>query len=127
MLKNLIFISLIIYGLSLLTSCQRDDFTTEPGIKLNFSVDTLRFDTVFTTLGSATRILKVYNDNDKAVRISEIALQEGNQSFFRLNVNGIPASEISNVEILSNDSLYIFAEVTIDPDQPLSFSPFVIE
>ena len=45
--------------------------------KLEFSLDTLRFDTVFTERGSATRILKVYNPNDESVRISRIALERG--------------------------------------------------
>ena len=31
------------------------------------------------------------------------------------------------MEIAPNDSLYVFAEVTVDPDDPLSISPYVIE
>ena len=57
----------LIAGLFLLESCQSDDgFITDSSAKLEFSVDTLRFDTVFTELGSATRFIRVYNRNDQA-------------------------------------------------------------
>ncbi len=116
-------------GVLLLTfSCQQpDEITTSSDARLEFEVDTLRFDTVFTELGSATRYFKIYNRNDKAVRVSRVYLESGVQSFFRMNVDGIPGKELEDVLVLANDSLYVFAEVTIDPDQPLSVSPFVIE
>ena len=37
-----------------LSSCQKERFTDDPGDRLAYSTDTLRFDTVFTQLGSAT-------------------------------------------------------------------------
>ena len=110
----------------LFSFCQKDQFTTNPADKLEFSSDTLRFDTVFTELGSATRILKVYNRHKKSIRISKIYLQNGDQSRFNLNVDGLPGDSHSNLEIAPNDSLYIFAEVTINPNAPPSASPFVL-
>lgn len=122
-----ILISILIVGLLLLESCQSDDgFITDSSAKLEFSVDTLRFDTVFTELGSATRYIRVYNRNDQAIQVSNIQLEEGASSSFRINVDGIPGNVIEEVEIPANDSIYIFAEVTVDPDAPLSVSPFVI-
>jgi len=110
-----------------MNACQKDKEVLQGNVRLDFSVDTLRFDTVFTSLGSATRILKIYNDNEGIVNISNISMEEGANSFFRLNVDGIAASAFSDVQILPNDSLYIFAEVTVDPDMPLSTSPFIIQ
>lgn len=111
----------------ILISCDKeDDFLLDSSAELTFSVDTLRFDTVFTELGSATRILKLFNTNNRPIRIDRIALNRGNSSAFRINVDGISANEVMGVEIAANDSLYIFAEVTVDPDNPLSISPFVI-
>ena len=107
--------------------CQRETFTTDPADKLEFSTDTLRFDTVFTELGSATRILKIYNRRKESIRISRIYLAEGAQSRFNLNVDGLPGDSFENLEIAPNDSMYVFAEVTINPDQPLSASPFVLD
>lgn len=109
-------------------SCNKiDDFTTDSNVKLEFSLDTLRFDTVFTELGSATRFIKVYNRNDRPLRISNISIENGENTSFRLNVDGVPGNTAEEVIVWANDSIYIFAEVTVDPDQPLSISPFVIE
>lgn len=111
----------------LASSCQDEfDFITDGSVRLEFSVDTLRFDTVFTELGSATRSIKVYNPDQRPVRIGRVYLENGEASSFRLNVDGIPGRVVENVEIFGQDSIYIFAEVTVDPDQPLSVSPFVI-
>ena len=104
-----------------------DNYIEDPSAKLEFSVDTLRFDTVFTELGSATRILKVYNRHAQPIRISNIFIENGASTVFRMNVDGLPGETFQDVTIASKDSLYVFAEVTIDPDQPLSVSPFVIE
>lgn len=93
---------------------------------IEVSTDTLRFDTVFTTIGSATRSIKIYNLEDRAIKISGVRLSDGG-NFFRMNVDGISGSEIKDVLIQPNDSIYIFAEVTIDPNLPLSESPFIIE
>jgi len=110
-----------------MNACQKDKVILDGNVKIEFSVDTLRFDTVFTEVGSATKVLKIYNYNDGTVNISNIRLDRGGNSFFRINVDGTPGNEISNVEILANDSIYIFAEVTVDPDMPLSTSPFIIQ
>lgn len=109
-------------------SCKpTDNFDTSSDVMLGFSVDTLRFDTVFTELGSATRILKVYNQSKKDIQISKISIKNETTNFYKINVDGIPGNVAMDIEIAGNDSLYIFAEVTIDPNQPLSISPFVIE
>ncbi len=119
---------LVIISTVLFFSCRPDEnFTTNSNAKLEFSLDTLRFDTVFTELGSATRFFKVYNRNSSPIRISNIKIEGAEGAFFRINVDGIPGNDQNDVEIRANDSIYVFAEVTIDPDQPLSASPFVIE
>jgi len=74
------------------------------------------FDTVFTTLGSTTQNLKIYNPYGQKVLISSIKLAKGQTSNFRLNINGVAANEAHNVEIAPFDSLYIFVEVTVDPN-----------
>lgn len=118
---------LLLFWALFFPACQKEVFTTNGADKLTFSVDTLRFDTVFTALGSATRILKAYNSSTKSIRISNIYLENGAQSKFRINVDGLPGATFSDIEIPPEDSLYIFAEVTIDPDAPLSESPFIVE
>ncbi len=117
----------LIIGIAAIISCNPDrSFITDSGAKLEFSKDTLQFDTVFTERGSATRILKVYNRHNKRIRISKIMIADAPNSVFRINVDGVSGAVANDVEIAANDSLYIFGEVTIDPDQPVSNSPFVI-
>lgn len=108
-----------------LFSCRKDSFNESSSAKLAFSADTVLFDTVFTTIGSTTYYLKVYNNNDEWIRISEIKLEGGNNSQFRINVDGVNGNVHNNIEIRPNDSLFIFVEVTVNPND--QSSPFVIE
>lgn len=125
---RLTLLLLLFSGFVLFFACTKEDnFYTESDARLEFSLDTVRFDTVFTELGSATRILKVYNPYNRPIRISRVFIVGGADSRFRMNVDGIPGKEVRDVEIAANDSLYIFSEVTVNPNQPLSVSPFVIE
>jgi hypothetical protein len=94
-------------------SCSKNDISNDASYQLDFSVDTLRFDTVFTELGSATKRLMVYNPNKKKVR-SQIILS-GKETPFRFNIDGRPVENTCNVEIAAEDSMYIFVEATIHP------------
>jgi hypothetical protein len=107
-------------------ACRRDDYYEGSDVNLTFSEDTLRIDTVFTTIGSATRWLKVYNNNDQPILV-DVKLRNQSNSYFRINADGIKGPIVNGIEINGNDSIYIFVEVTINPDQPLSISPFIIE
>ncbi len=112
-MKKIFYISLIILAL---TGCQKIKFY-DGEVKLTFSADTVFFDTVFTNIGSATRILKVYNPVNQFVKIDYISLAGGQNSAYRLNINGEPTSYAREVIIPPNDSIYIFAEVTIAPNK----------
>lgn len=127
-MRNVLYTLLCLWaGLSFFSCDNEDDFLTGGEFELAFSVDTLRFDTVFTALGSATRSFKIYNPSDQPVLIDAVALAGNEGGKFRMNVNGIAGDRVEQVEIWGNDSIYVFVEVTIDPDAPLSASPFVIE
>jgi len=96
--------------------CERLEWLQDPNVKLGFSTDTVLFDTIFTTIGSTTKQLRVYNKYDQPVKISSIALAGGSQSVFRLNIDGVPGNYATDVEIPGDDSLYIFVEVTLNPN-----------
>lgn len=109
-----------------LTSC-RNDFAFEPSTGgLEFSKDTVYLDTVFTNIGSSTYKLKVYNRSDKDITIPQIRLGNGENSKYRLMVDGMTGEDgtdantigdgkiFNNVELLAKDSLFIFIEVTSD-------------
>ena len=97
-------------------SCEDERYLNSPDVQLRFSNDTVTFDTVFTTIGSTTQHFTVYNPYDENVLISRIRLAGGDFSNFRLNINGISANEAYEVEVPARDSIYIFVEVTIDPN-----------
>lgn len=113
--------------LTFLACDKNEDYITDSNAKLEFSLDTLRFDTVFTQLGSATRSFKVYNRHDQPILISRARIVGSTGANFRMNADGFPGDDLEDIEIWPNDSIYVFVEVTIDPDQPLSVSPFVLE
>jgi hypothetical protein len=96
-------------------SCRKDNFITSGSAKLSFSVDTVTFDTIFTSIGSTTKNFRVYNPHSQPIIISSIYLAGGQNSCFRLNIDGDRSNSVSNIEIPSKDSLYIFIEITIDP------------
>lgn len=110
----------------ILVACNKDNFYEGSTPNVSASLDTLLFDTVFTEVGSATREFKIYNKENEDVLIS-LALDNNNNSPYKLNVNGLPGNAHQDVRIRANDSIYVFATVTIDPDQPLSVSPFVVD
>jgi len=98
----------------MLGSCSSDDsFTTNASSRLSFEMDTVRFDTVITTVGSSTKRFKVYNRNSDGLRIRTVSLASGGESGFRINVDGHSGSILSDLEILKKDSIFIFAEVTL--------------
>ena len=99
-----------------LSSCEDDGYMTSPDAQLQFSVDTITFDTIFTTIGSTTQYFTVHNPYEESGLISRIRLAGGDFSSFRLNINGEVGNEIYEVEVPAKDSIYIFVEVTIDPN-----------
>lgn len=111
------FLQILILMLLLLASCRKDFTTVLNSGTLTFSKDTVYLDTVFTNIGSSTYNLKVYNKSNKAISIPTVALGRGENSFYRLSVDGKPGKIFQNIEILAKDSLYIFIETTIDYSQ----------
>jgi hypothetical protein len=119
-MKQYFYFLVLFCFLTLWSSCRKDfNFANSEG-SLRFSKDTVYLDTVFSNIGSSTYTLKVYNTSDENISIPKIKLQKGQNSNYRLNVDGmtgdIPLSgkEFSNVELLAKDSMYIFIETTID-------------
>ena len=97
--------------------CRKEGFTSSADARLVFNQDTLHFDTVFTSAGSVTQQFKIINSNNQRLRISNIGLQGGSSSAFKINVDGTPGPALSNVELAPNDSLFVFVTVTIPASQ----------
>ncbi len=105
------------------TGCSKKNFYSKNN--LTFSVDTLVFDTVFTTIGSTTKSFKIYNPESKTVQIDEVELMGGENSPFRMNLDGLIGRNFSNIRIEGNDSLFVFVEVTLNVNN--QNSPLIIE
>lgn len=116
---------ILILCLTLFNACQdSDDFSSDKNLLLTFSTDTVGFDTVFTTIGSATRQFKIYNRNSNSLTIESIELMDAANSGFRMNIDGEKGTKLTNVDILKKDSLYGFVELTVDPTN--SKNPVII-
>jgi hypothetical protein len=112
-------------------SCKKEQFTTNENDSIKLSTDTLWFDTVFTRFNqtspkSVNKQILVYNPHKKSIR-TNIVLAGGQQSFFRLNVDGEPGQVFNDVEILPEDSIFIFVEVHPEQNQNSpEFNPLII-
>lgn len=108
-----------------LWGCRKDQlFTDSPSAKLEFSQDSILFDTVFTQVGTVTKRFTARNPASDGVRV-DIALAGGASSPFRINVDGSPGINFSDVEIPGGDSIYVFVEATLG--QGGVNTPFIIE
>jgi hypothetical protein len=105
-------------------SCSKETFTTSADALLTTHIDSLHFDTVFTTAGSTSQAFTIVNKNDEGLKISSVRLAGGSASPFRINVDGNEGPEATNIEVAANDSAYVFVIVSIDPN-PASL-PFVV-
>lgn len=120
--RRLLLLSLTIV---LLAACRKNEFTDSSSALLTTTVDSLHFDTLFTTTGSFTQVFKIVNDNDKGVRVNSVRLMGGASSPFRINVDGTVGPQVNDIEIRDNDSVYVYVTVSIDPSS--STLPFVVQ
>ncbi|MDR1793163.1 MAG: hypothetical protein LBR36_06980 [Bacteroidales bacterium] len=110
-LKNGLFALLLIT----LISCKTDDYYSGNDATLSFSQELITFDTLFTSLNSITKVLSVKNPYKKALS-TDITLVGGDRSYYSLNINGISAKSLRNIEIPAKDSILIFIKINIDPN-----------
>jgi hypothetical protein len=117
---------ILFFSIAIFYSCKKDlNITSDPSAKLEFSTDTVLFDTVFTTMGSTTKRLIVHNRNKNAISISSIDLiDETAFAKYRLNVDGIPGNHQNDIEIAGNDSMFVFIEITVTPNGETN--PFLV-
>ena len=106
-------------------SCKKDSFITSPEAKISFSADTIQFDTVFATTATITQSFKIINLNGQKLTLSTIRLAGGQNSPFKININGAPVTQSNNVVLAANDSLYVFVTVYVDPSG--NNLPFVLQ
>lgn len=107
-------------------SCRKEkSLITSADANVYYSADTLKYDTVFTTAGSVTQFFKIFNNNNGRLKLSSVKLMGGAASFYKMNVDGLPGTQFSDVEIAANDSLYVFVSVNINPNA--ANLPFLVQ
>jgi len=113
-----LILSLFLLFLIILGSSCRKNFDSSPGHNdFKIEKDTLFLDSVFTHISSHTYHFKIYNTSKNDIRLNKIYLEKGNQSFYRLNVDGDTGKSFENILIHANDSIFVFVEVTADINQ----------
>lgn len=117
-------ILLVLAAITGVWGCERDYLFRGGSEGLYFSTDTVMFDTIFTSIGSTTQHFRVYNPYGTDLTIDAIALAGGEDSNFRLNINGFPENSLNDMPMQAGDSLFVFVELTIDPAG--SNVPFVV-
>ena len=94
------------------SSCVDDEhMTADKSVVLEFSQDTIGFDTVFTGITSSTARLLVYNRHKDGVRIARVQLESGGKSGFMMNVDGQNGVSIDDVQVLGKDSIFVFVKL----------------
>lgn len=123
----------------MLAACSDDDsFTSSRSHLLTFTSDTLKMDTIFSNTGSSTYTFWVYNHSGDGIRISSVRLAGGNQTGFRVNVDGTfldntLGSVANDLEVRQGDSLRVFVELTAkanghpDPQEVKDYLVFTLE
>lgn len=125
-MKKLLYMIVLSVAPIMLLSCEQESFVCDGGeVQLAFSIDTVAFDTVFTTMGTATQKVTVYNRSDDNLILSSVTLEKGRTSRFRLNVDGDTSMIAHDVEIEAGDSIFVFVQANINPNDEQS--PFLVE
>ena len=117
-----IFLYLLVL-MAVMTACtDNDSFSTSRSCLLTFSKDTVKLDTVFSTVGSSTYTFWVYNNSGDGIRLNTVRLKNGNQMGFRVNVDGsyldnTLGSVVTDLEVRQGDSIRVFVELTAPENQ----------
>ena len=125
MIKRLFFLMTTVA--LLLTACSdNDSFSKDPSLRLSFSKDTVRLDTLFAQVPSVTYTFWIYNRSSDGLRISTARLEKGNQTGFRVNLDGTFLNPVGqDFEVRKDDSLRVFVEITAYESQ--SVEPKLVE
>src|SRR5579871_4460325 len=122
---NKSFLLLLALAALAIFSCKKNSFNTSKDAFINFSSDTLFFDTVFTTTGSITQPVKIINSNNQKIKLTSVRLMGGANSVFKINIDGASTTEADNIELDANDSIYVFVAVYINPST--ANLPFILQ
>ena len=116
----------LILTLAFVACADDDSFSASSALRLDFPSDTVKLDTVFSSTSSSTYSFWVHNRNQEGIKLQSVRLKRGNQTGFKVNVDGIyldnsNGSQTNDIEIRKNDSILVFVEIT--PFETYSTAP----
>ena len=115
---------LVLLSALLFYACRKETIINGKNAGIALSADTLRFDTVFTSVGSVTQYFTVRNTNHQKLHLSSIRLQGGTASSFRINVDGTQGPEVKDIDLEADDSLYVFVSANLSAS--MDNLPFIV-
>ncbi|WP_406824398.1 hypothetical protein [Pedobacter sp. KACC 23697] len=116
----------VLFILFIASACRKgENITIDQNARLSISSKEILFDTIFTSIGSTTRRIKIVNKNNDAVKVSEIRLSGGSTSAFSININGEQTLHKNDLIINGQDSINIFVKVSINPNA--NNLPFLVQ
>jgi hypothetical protein len=131
MLKKLLLPVLVLLsalGSLTMPGCKPREEELQTNGALEFSADTVKFDTVFTTLRTVTKRLWVYNRNPKGVNVDLVSLDQPAASPYTLIINGDLKQTATNLFIRGEDSLLILVRAKLpDNGQNGAAKKYVLE
>ncbi len=114
MIKKIAFYTILL--IIILASCNKDNINKNKDATLKFSSSLITFDTIFTGISSITKRLVIYNPYNTDLK-TDIFLLKDKNSYFSINVNGIAATKLNDIEIPAKDSIFVFIKTIINPNQ----------
>lgn len=99
---------------TLFVGCSDNDkFSSDASAMLEFSIDSVEMDTVFSKTSTRTYDFWVYNKGNAGIRINDVHLIQPSKSGFRVNVDGNYVDSVAyDFEIRKGDSIRVFVELT---------------
>ena len=116
--KGFFYVISLVWASTMMVGCVDDEtFSSSRSDLLSFSMDTVSLDTTFSNVPTPTRSFWVYNRSGKSIRCASVRLQNGNQTGYRVNVDGsfLGSSvgyQAQDVEVRKGDSVRVFVELT---------------
>lgn len=108
-LFHLFFIA--VFACCIFSSCSKNN----GGIAdVYFSKDTIFFDTVFTEMATVTKRFTIRNTTNEDVVLNNVQVAGGENSIFKLNINGFSGQTLQNIEVFANDSVFVFVKAMLN-------------
>lgn len=114
-----LFSTISLWSLLIFIACRKDEISfDQPTQKLSISADTVVLDTVYNQMRSSTHLVKIFNNENKDIKIPKIYLGQGENSQYKINVDGKAGHYFTNIPLRSKDSLFVFIEIAPNIKSP---------